>query len=72
MKCPKCQYEHKPEPQALQKFFNDEKVEWIGDESFENVLFNGQISEIYAKQCPKCKSIFIWVTENKYFLLMKE
>jgi Zn ribbon nucleic-acid-binding protein len=57
VECPYCGYIHKPKNADL---FSDKPIEWIGEESFENIGYEAEtIGFIIGKQCPKCKKIFI-------------
>ena len=72
VECPACHYIHAPKENAWFQFFGDKPIEWIGDEAFENMGYNGDHGLIVAKQCPKCKVIFIQVETGVFIFKGKE
>ena len=72
MECPSCHYIHAPTADAMKNFFNNKPTEWIGDEFFENMGYSGDFGLIVAKQCPKCKVIFIQVETGVFIFKGKE
>jgi Zn finger protein HypA/HybF involved in hydrogenase expression len=68
VKCPKCQYEHRPAYDAIADLKNHKPEKpWIGEfGGFENYVFKSDSNdEIWAKLCPKCKAIFVDVSTSK-------
>jgi phage FluMu protein Com len=79
VECPYCGYVHKPKEGSMKQFFNDDPIkpiEWIGDESFENLQFESDlVGYVFGKECPKCKKPFINVIskkEEKVFILKED
>jgi rubredoxin len=67
VKCPNCNYAREPEPHWMSKWFKNEEVKWSGDQEFENIGFQTNMSHIIAHQCPKCQLIFFETLGEKFY-----